>query len=663
MEFDVKVWKSLQWKKRKLIIGEKDFKIKNISKNHKTEIKDYSLINAYILDQSKKNDLQLLIITKSYKKHIKPKNPNEKKTIIEEIEKIIKKNTFEDAFSQEYKKYNKQASNYNEDETNPHDLLCYRLFMFQNLMQELNQQLENFKEIITEKFKSSSGLRSLQGKLLAIKEEMDKQFQQIVKNLQKNYELAKKNKNNYRMSVGTMNSFIASVNVENNQKDSESSSEEDNIPKNNKKENDKNEIFNDNLNKINVINENNKNNKFGFLSNNESDFYNENYNFDKERKTLPEKIKCPSNLVKEMINTMTQKTPAPVYFNEPLSMCQKQCEKFYYLDLLTKASNENNKSLQLGFISAFIIGELFLYIGRNLKPFNPIIGETFEYFDNKKKFRYYSEQISHSPQITAFVGETTDFALYGDTENSTSFKILKGAIELEFKNKIHLILKKCNNAHFIYNRPTLIVKGFVKPPLHNDFSGTTVIENINDKENKCEIKFYEETWKNNVIGLFDGKIFNKDKIVYLIKGNWNNNIYLTDPDGNNKIELLNINQKQEYLKNNTDSYALPEFSCNLNVINEKLENNLPHNDSRFRKDMRNLENGEIKEAQVYKEKYEEKQRKELNCPEHEILYFEEYFDEDIKEKYYKPNGKYWNMKKNNVIKSNKNAEIFDVGKY
>ena len=58
MEFDVKVWKSLQWKKRKLIIGEKDFKIKNISKNHKTEIKDYSLINAYILDQSKQNHIK-----------------------------------------------------------------------------------------------------------------------------------------------------------------------------------------------------------------------------------------------------------------------------------------------------------------------------------------------------------------------------------------------------------------------------------------------------------------------------------------------------------------------------------------------------------------------------------------------------------------------------
>ena len=140
-----------------------------------------------------------------------------------------------------------------------------------------------------------------------------------------------------------------------------------------------------------------------------------------------------------MISSVTQNKPSPVYFNEPLSICQKQCEKFFYLDLLKKVSLENkNKSLQLAYISAFIIGEIFLGLNRNLKPFSAIIGETYEFFDNKNQFRYYSEQISYHPQITAFIGETPDFALYGDTKNLTSFKILKGAMGLSFKNKIHL---------------------------------------------------------------------------------------------------------------------------------------------------------------------------------------------------------------------------------
>ena len=77
-----------------------------------------------------------------------------------------------------------------------------------------------------------------------------------------------------------------------------------------------------------------------------------------------------------MITIYTKKQSSPVYFNEPLSMCQKQCEKFLYIDLLTKASKEsNNKPLQMCYISAFIIGEIFTNLGRFLKPFSPILGD------------------------------------------------------------------------------------------------------------------------------------------------------------------------------------------------------------------------------------------------------------------------------------------------
>ena len=85
-------------------------------------------------------------------------------------------------------------------------------------------------------------------------------------------------------------------------------------------------------------------------------------------------------------------------------MCQKQCEKFFYLDLLSTASKiENDKPLQMCYISAFIIGEIFKNLGRFLKPFTPIWGETYEFFQTCKKFRYYWENIKHMPQITAFV--------------------------------------------------------------------------------------------------------------------------------------------------------------------------------------------------------------------------------------------------------------------
>jgi hypothetical protein len=39
----------------------------------------------------------------------------------------------------------------------------------------------------------------------------------------------------------------------------------------------------------------------------------------------------------------------------------------------------------------------------NTKPFNPLLGETFEY--EEKDVKYISEQVSHHPPITAFYFE------------------------------------------------------------------------------------------------------------------------------------------------------------------------------------------------------------------------------------------------------------------
>ena len=684
MEFNVKIWKKFQWKKRILIIRENDFQIKKTHKpNKKKKQKEdvfhtYSLSDALILDQTKNNDLSLLIASKDYKQYIKPSNIDDKAKIIQAIENIIKKFTFQNV----YKEYNEKMAQFNdrENEISPQDFLCCKLFLFKNLMNEMNQKIEDFKNIVKPKPKSKTEneLLRIYTNMNTVKIEMEKQFQLILTYMNKYFDINE----NFRKGSVRLKSFSAEIedDEKNNKKDKNSNENEikdidsssDEEQRLSVVENPKISIIEEIRNNSNINNEKKGsvvnfsfNLKYKFLSYNEKDFQNELYNFDK-RKKYKKTIIYPQNIVKEMITAMTQNKPAPVYFNEPLSMCQRQCEKFYYLSLLNKACQETkNKALQLAYISAFIIGELFLSINRNLKPFNPIIGETYEYFDNENNFRYYSEQVSHNPQITAFIGETPDFALYGDTKNTTSFRILKGAMELSFMNKVHLHIKSTND-HFVYNRPSIMVKGFLKPPLHNDYSGTTIIENESFPEYKAEIKFIEESWTNSVLGLIEGKIYNEDNTIYLIKGNWNENIYLIDEnDKDNKIDLLNIDSNQEYLKNGIEgNYELPSICYNLNYMDENLEKNLPENDSRFRKDMRLLEEADdTKEAQIYKEKYEEKQRKELNNENHKVLFFEEKFDKESGENYFIPNGKYWVMKKKGELKNNCNCTIFDVSKY
>ena len=365
-----------------------------------------------------------------------------------------------------------------------------------------------------------------------------------------------------------------------------------------------------------------------------------------------------------MITNMTKKLPSPIYFNEPLSIGQKQCERFKYMDLLIKAGKENSKEMQMCYIAAFLIGDIFLNLGRSLKPFNPIIGETFEFFDNKKMFRFYSEHVKHNPQVNAYIAETPEFAYYGDTLNTTSFKFFKGSVELIFKNKTHVHCKKTGD-HYIFNPPIVYIKGLMKPPIYNDYSGITVIQNTTDTSYRCEIKFIEEGWTPDSLGNIEGTVFKDyETIVYLLKGNWQKEIYMTDPDGNNRVDLLKLDENQEYLKNTTESYVLPEFSCILNQITPELEKILPKNDSRFRLDIRLLEEKtETEEAQSYKLRYEEKQRKELCKEEHKILFFTELLSPETEDKYYIPNGKYWEYRKKGKLSENENSKILDLEGY
>ena len=621
-EFYVKI-KNFTWKSYLLMIRESDFQLK---KKKSKDIVTYSLMNAVVFDESEKSDLKIMVSTSSYRINIKPLNLDDKKIILSQLEEIVQKLASKTAFSPNYFQYLKHISQ--AEEKNPSDILYFKMNTFQILMQEMHTKLSQMKKEIKEKLTGTmkNHFMGIYNDVMSIISEMSKQFDKIIKGVNK-YCFAE-------------NTDILS--------DSDTSSDKE-------KEDNENGDIDRMKSKKNLIK---------FTSNELSDYYCSTYNFEKRLK-LEKNIKCPENIIKEMMAAFTKKQSSPVYFNEPLSMCQKQCEKFFYLDLLTKASKEdNNKPLQMCYISAFIIGEIFTNLGRFLKPFSPILGETFEYYENNHKFRYYAENVKHNPQITAFIGETPDFSYYGDTSNSTSFKFLKGSLDLTFKNKINIIFKNSKN-HYVYNRPIVSVKGVLKPPMYNDYSGTTIIQDVNDSNIKLELNFAEQTWSQTTLGGFEGKAYSgEDQIEYLIGGNWQEEVYITDKDGNNKEVLLSLDKEYAYLKNSLEQYCLPPYSCNLNYLNENLENTLPKNDSRFRLDIRYLEEGEdLKKAQLYKTVYEEKQRNEIKDAGHKIQFFEEKIDIETDESYYIPNGKYWEMKKKDLLKKNENWTIFKVEKY
>lgn len=106
-------------------------------------------------------------------------------------------------------------------------------------------------------------------------------------------------------------------------------------------------------------------------------------------------------VLKDAIGKDLTRFCVPVYFNEPLSMLQKVAEIMDYEDLLVKANRSKDDLERLMHVGAFAIGQYACVPGRHSKPFNPLLGETFELLT--PKFRYIAEQVSHHPPISACI--------------------------------------------------------------------------------------------------------------------------------------------------------------------------------------------------------------------------------------------------------------------
>jgi hypothetical protein len=72
------------------------------------------------------------------------------------------------------------------------------------------------------------------------------------------------------------------------------------------------------------------------------------------------------------------KIPIPVNFSEPLSMLQRMTEELEYSSILDIAAKANNNWEQLAYVAAFTVSAYSTTSTRVNKPFNPLLGETFE---------------------------------------------------------------------------------------------------------------------------------------------------------------------------------------------------------------------------------------------------------------------------------------------
>jgi hypothetical protein len=105
--------------------------------------------------------------------------------------------------------------------------------------------------------------------------------------------------------------------------------------------------------------------------------------------------------------------------------------------LLSKASLEPDPLLRLAYVTAFQISRYCTAVDRLQKPFNPLLGETYELVTNH--YRLIAEQVSHHPPITAYHVEAQGYELF--SQQVTTMRFNGRHMITEVKDRVYVKLK------------------------------------------------------------------------------------------------------------------------------------------------------------------------------------------------------------------------------
>ncbi|KAF8405759.1 hypothetical protein HHK36_007836 [Tetracentron sinense] len=127
-----------------------------------------------------------------------------------------------------------------------------------------------------------------------------------------------------------------------------------------------------------------------------------NYPYVWRRKKLPDPVEKEKgvslwSMIKDNIGKDLTKVCLPVYFNEPLSSLQKCFEDLEYSFLIDRANEwgkRGNSLMRILNVAAFAVSGYASTEGRNCKPFNPLLGETYEADYPDRGLRFFSEKVS-----------------------------------------------------------------------------------------------------------------------------------------------------------------------------------------------------------------------------------------------------------------------------
>ncbi|XP_019623650.1 PREDICTED: oxysterol-binding protein 1-like isoform X1 [Branchiostoma belcheri] len=390
----------------------------------------------------------------------------------------------------------------------------------------------------------------------------------------------------------------------------------------------------------------------------------------RRRTRIPEKPNISLNLwsiMKNCIGKELSKIPMPVNFNEPISMLQRLTEDFEYSDILNKAAQLESSTEQLAYVAAFTASAYSTTTQRTGKPFNPLLGETYE-LDLTEEFgwRAITEQVSHHPPAAAaYVDSKHGWESWQEFTMTSKFRgkylniIPQGIAHLKFT---------ATGNHYTWRKVTSIVHNIIVGKLWIDQSGEMDIVNHKTGD-KCHLVYTPYSYfSRETPRKVTGVVTDKDgQAHYVLSGTWDKKIEYakivkdqTGGNGRGKSVYQTTAPKVIWIRSNpppwnTTMYNFTEMAMFLN----EPEDQVAPTDSRNRPDQRAMENGHWNEANTLKVQLEEKQRAKRKQREaeaaqaagegkpyegHKPVWFEKKLDPQTKNFIHMYKGNYWDCK-------------------
>ncbi|CAH2093744.1 unnamed protein product [Euphydryas editha] len=335
------------------------------------------------------------------------------------------------------------------------------------------------------------------------------------------------------------------------------------------------------------------------------------------RTRVPDKPNYPLSLwsiMKNCIGKELSKIPIPVNFSEPLSMLQRLTEDYEYSSVLDQAAKFGDPAQQLAYVAAFTVSAYATTANRITKPFNPLLGETYE-CDRMTDlgWRSISEQVSHHPPMVAqFCEGAAGWLCWQEFTMTTKFRgkylqvIPMGGAYAQFTS---------SGNKYTWRKVTTTV--------HNIIVGKLWVDNHGDMDIVGEAgpaAGYVAHLKYLPYGYFSKDTQRKVTGVikdpqgvprYVLQGHWDSRVEVApvtsaSPD-NTVCKTGKFVVAWECVPAPPDSDKFYNFTVLAAQLNEP-EPGVAPTDSRLRPDQRLMEEGLWDEANAEKLRLEEKQR-------------------------------------------------------